>query len=121
MKTLQQTRKEFDSKVMGFNDRGIVEYDEANSFAHCLNCGKTLKGPLANEWMFGHKGCEKPNGAYIPNDMTPEKLWSWFESTLSSLTEQMIPEERDWLDDTRRIYFNEAVREMKENRTKLLK
>lgn len=79
--------KEFDEKFLGNNTRGIVTFEEGLGGVNyhkaiCNNCGKTFKGNEADKMIFGHIGCPKPNGQYIKNDTSPEKLKSFLQSAI---------------------------------------
>ena len=76
-------------ELIGYNNRGIVELRE-NEFARCKNCGATRKGKKANDWMFGHPNCPKPDGEYIKNDVTPEKLRRIISNIISLVKQKVI-------------------------------
>jgi hypothetical protein len=96
MKTIPSIIERVLENIIGFNDRGIVEYNEDNRglgyLMHgvwkgvCNSCGKKFKGKEEIESIrFGHVGCPKPDGKYIKNDATPEKI----ESALTSAIEEV--------------------------------
>ena len=75
----QKIIKGWEKKLFGYNNRGIVTFSEGcglvkEQFAVCHNCGQSVRGKKAKDWMFGHIECPKPNGEYLKNDVTPKKI-----------------------------------------------
>ena len=97
--TTSQIIKQMEKELFGYNDRGIVSYSDGLAIsgymtphAICNNCGFSAKGEEAKEMMFGHKGCPKPNGKFIRNDVTVEKLEKSIRTLLESFGEEIINE-----------------------------
>jgi len=83
--TIQETKQQLIESLIGFNDRGIVEYSEGQAglgfLIHgewggvCKSCGKKFQGKKEIETIrFGHVDCPSPDGKYLRNDITPEKI-----------------------------------------------
>lgn len=91
-KEILSLMEEIEDMLIGFNDRGIVHYVENTyygkglksppPYAKCDNCGFEAKGKKAEDMMFGHKNCPKPNGYYIKQNFTVED-WQKFKKGLT--------------------------------------
>lgn len=110
-----------EKELFGYNDRGIVSYSDGLAIsgymtphAICNNCGFSAKGEEAKEMMFGHKGCPKPNGKFIRNDVTVEKLEKSIRTLLESFGEEIInklEEEINVVLDSKVVKNGNATRE----------
>jgi len=111
---------QWQKELFGFNERGIVEYTEHLQFAKCINCGAQIQGKEAKDWMFGHIGCPKPNGEFLRNNVTPEKIRNVIKQELSTLldrVEDLIKEYDESPDDM--AGFEIRIKKAVEFRTKL--
>jgi hypothetical protein len=93
--TTKDALEKIEKELIGYNDRGIVEYWEDRQYAKCTNCGEEVKGKASKDWMFGHKGCKKPIGYFVRNDITVEKIRKSIVLLLESLKESVIGEDEE--------------------------
>lgn len=105
--------------------------NKSHSPIQAPSSGKTLE-EAKKEFMKKRKS--EWNYLDVGNEYT-DQMWSWFESTLSLLTEQMIPEEKDVKEKMKKTKmtelasviilnysdgYNTAIEEMKQKREEIL-
>lgn len=107
------TTPQWEKELLGFNDRGIVDLmatSEGTWEGRCRNCGEILKGL---KHQFGHVGCSNPNGEYIKNDVTPEKLRKIISLALQQERQRIMEILDKEAEKENSIYLENAIKFLK--------